>query len=576
MRVFLTTILCLFFAADAFAQIRFSDATATSGIASGINAYGVSVIDYDLDGDDDLMIAASTDESKLYSNAGDATFTDVTTQAGLNITGNFATAIWADINNDGYPDLYAGNRRSGSSRLYLNRGGTFEDISDMSGLDLELEVGSAAWGDFNNDGKVDLFIATRDSTDALYLQTGEGEEVVFSDVATSLGVLGDSWSVAMQATWIDYDGDADLDLFCVHDGLYRNRMYANENAVFTNVAEEINIASAGAGSGMGVSWADVDGDGWEDVYISRIGRAGFFRNKGDGTFEDIAEASGAEPNGMSWGSVFEDFDLDGDRDLFVGSTFTFDNTPPILYENDGTGTFTNVAIAAGLTFMPDTFGAASGDFNGDGLPDIFMTDGRGNSRLLLNTTKTNGGWLRINLEGDRSNRMAIGATVDVHIGDSKIRRTLFAGDSYCSQSTPQMQFGLAEGAVVDSVTVAWPSGRTSVITEPVTNNVLAISEQATSVSVEEDSPLLFASTLEVSPNPASTTLRVETFLDTGHSIEVQIVDAIGRTVWQDQREVQQGAFSNEIDISTLAPGVYFVVLQDEGGRHAAKPVHVIR
>ena len=186
--------------------------------------------------------------------------------------------------------------------------------------------------------------------DVLYRNTGGAGPTIFEDASTQAGIGGPAPSVAMQATWVDYDHDGDQDLFCVHDSRTLSRLYQNHGFLpLLDVAASARIDTYPTETtccNMGIAWGDFDGDGWQDAYVTRIGHGGLYRNNADGTFTDVAQERGAARNGMSWGVVFNDFDNDGDPDLFIVSTSGYDGTPTLLYRNEA-GAFTEIGAQAG-------------------------------------------------------------------------------------------------------------------------------------------------------------------------------------------------------------------------------------
>ncbi|NND73076.1 MAG: T9SS type A sorting domain-containing protein [Rhodothermales bacterium] len=545
-------------------SIAFQDATASALIPPLGGAAGVSVVDYDRDGWDDILFTTSIGPVHLFKNNADGTFSDQTAAAGLSVNGNYTAAVLADFDNDGNTDLFLGGRAGTAARLFMGTAEhTFVEDESLAGIAADISVGSATVADYDEDGYLDIFIATRDTTDILYRNTMISE-LSFEDVSAARGVLGEEQSVAMQSTWIDFDMDGDLDLFNVHDGTYQNRLYENVgNSQMPNIASVAQIASSGAGNGMGTAWSDYNNDGWPDAYITRIGKAGFFENNGDGTFSDIAASSGAEPNGMSWGTVFADFDLDGDEDLFVASTFGFDGTPSMLYENHK-GRFTEIGTSAGVRFDLDSFGAARGDFNNDGLPDLVVTDSRGSSKLLINTTDTSNNWLKVLLVSETSNSDGIGATVQAIAGVTTLSRYIMAGDSYCSQSPPVAFFGLKTFDSVDTLRVIWDSGEHDVLTNLNANGTVIVRRTASSTAIADGPGLNATASVTHFPEPFATTTRFEIEGSSSPTTFV-VFNLLGREVAR--RDVSAGQSNSfTFDGSALPTGIYYYKFETREAR----------
>ena len=276
---------------------------------------------------------------------------------------------WADFDRDGDLDLFVGMRYS-ENRLYRNDGGTFVDVAPTLGLADVEDTRAAAWGDYDDDGDLDLYVGypvTAGIPNRLY----RNDDQIFVDVAPGLGV--DLVGTTRQPSWIDYDGDGDLDLFvAVRD--QPNRLFRNDGpTTFTDVTEESGIGDPRRT--VGVAWFDFDRDGDLDVHVSNQNgdEDAFFRNEGDGTFVDIAPALGMNhPNrGDEYGSVapaVTDYDNDGDLDLFIATY-----GPDILWSNNGDGTFADVTDPATLGADYHSTTAAWADVDHNGLPDLIVT-----------------------------------------------------------------------------------------------------------------------------------------------------------------------------------------------------------
>ena len=293
---------------------------------------------------------------------------------------------WADFDRDGDLDLFVGMRYS-ANHLYRNDSGTFVDVAPALGLaDLE-DTRAAAWGDYDGDGDLDLYVghsATAEVPNRLY----RNDDQIFVDVTSGLGVglLGNT----RQPSWIDYDGDGDLDLFVAMRD-QANRLFRNDGppqaqpapgaaATVADPAWTFTDVTAESGVGdprrtVGVVWFDYDRDGDLDVHVSNQNgdEDAFYRNEGDGTFVDVAPALGMNhPNrGDEYGSVapaVTDYDNDGDLDLFIATY-----GPDILWRNNGDGTFTDVTDPATLGADYHSTTAAWADVDHNALPDLIVT-----------------------------------------------------------------------------------------------------------------------------------------------------------------------------------------------------------
>jgi hypothetical protein len=539
--------------------MRFVDASAAAGIDTSGPAYGVAVADYDADGFEDLYFAAHRGRSALYRNRGDGTFEPATEQAGVAVAGEAVNPLWGDVDNDGDADLFVGvqSYTGRSSRLFLNNGdGTFADATASSGLDSSAVVGSAAFGDYDADGGLDLFVATRDSYDRLYRNTGDPGRR-FVDIAGEVNVLGYPESIAMQATWADYDLDGRLDLLAVHDGNLAGRLYRQSSGYPRFQQANDHAGLAVARSAMGVAWGDYNNDGFPDVYVTNIAEANLFRNLGGGRFEDVTASTGTTRNGMGWGTVWADFDNDGDEDLFVGNTTAYDGTPAILYENRD-GVFVDVAAGAGAAVQANVFGVAAGDFDGDGWLDLALATEGGSNLLLLNRSENAGAWLKVGLVGSSVNRMAVGARIRVVAGGVARYRVVDGGSSYCSQSSPILHIGLGQAARVDTLEVFWPDGSSQTFMDLPANTRYRVVQGGT-VNVDIEPTPAATVSVELFPHPVTDRATLVVTLDEPAEVTIDLFDVIGRRVRTWGLGFQPaGRHTVFVDRETLSAGVYLV------------------
>ena len=491
---------------------------------------GVAAGDYDGDGYLDLYATNSAGPNALFRNNGDGTFTDVAAAAGVDdpdATG-YGTG-WADYDNDGDLDLYVAN--FGASKLFRNEGdGTFIDVTAASGVgdpDADHRTMGVAWGDYNGDGFLDLLVvrhlleiggklaldtpglARASRPLALFHNEGDG---TFTNVtgllSDDLGYPSPVKGAGFKPAFLDYDSDGDADIYIVNDfgaANYPNVLWRNDGrdssgqVVFTDVSKESGTDLEIFGMGLAVG--DYDNDGDFDFYMTDIGEGEFMENQGDGTFVNATQSTGTgrgairenwfQNMSVGWGTVFADLDNDGMLDLYTVAgqmdntpCFNMENQPNALFVNMGDGTFTDVSDASGANDPGTGRGVAHGDFNDDGLLDLFVVnmgalDGEpGTARLFINVSDTGNNWLRVSLTGADSNRFGIGARVAVTAGGVKQVREMGASQSHMSNSVVPVHFGLGDAQVVDTVEVFWPSGRSQVLEGVPVNHELTIEEPA--------------------------------------------------------------------------------------------------
>ena len=471
--------------------------------------------------------------------------------------------LWGDINNDGFLDLFVGKLEGDvTCQLFLgSEEGIFEEVTEQSGIQISDAIGSATFGDYNMDGRLDLFVATRGSEDFLFENVYGTSSGYFNDVSGRAGIGGEAFALPMQATWVDYDGDHDADLFAVHDGNLESRFYQNNSflpLIEVSSSSQLQVAR----SSMGVAWGDYNNDGWPDAYVTNIDQGNLFKNLGNGRFEDVTIESGSGLNGMSWGVVFVDFDNDGDEDLFIGNTYDFDGRRSFLYENTN-GSFENIARDAGVALSTNTFGVATGDFNKDGRMDLIVGDDNGENKLLLNTSTETNNWVFLTLEGDAYNKMAVGATVYLYAQEERYTRAVYAGSSYRSQISPTLHFGLAEGEVIDSLVIHWGKDNAETYYDlEVNKDYKFVENQPLRVAAEQYERAESAEIIvEHFPNPSSSSVNFKVLLPAAERVYLEIYDAIGRKIeTQVYSALSAGLNRMYLDSSAYRNGIYFYKL----------------
>ena len=338
--------------------------------------------DYDGDGDLDLYVtnwgssvSPVVAVNRLYRNNGNGSFSDVAQAAGVADTRNSIAANWIDYDNDGHLDLYVVNF-SEQDQLYRNGGsGTFSRVTGAAGVNV-ISQGSetaAAWGDYDGDGDLDYYLCKLDFKNSLYRNNGSGS---FTEVSSTSGV--DDIRNSVSAAWGDYDGDGDLDLYVVNRE-QNNALYRNEGTgAFSEVA--CALAMDNTDVGQSANWIDYDGDGDLDLYLANIGADALYRNDGNATFVNVAQGDIRSISGawISWAGAWGDYDLDGRADVFVaaGSDSKAGQVSHLLLGDAG-GTFTDVTTASGFsTAASSARAAAAADYDGDGDLDLYMLNSR--------------------------------------------------------------------------------------------------------------------------------------------------------------------------------------------------------
>ncbi len=475
---------------------------------------GVAFIDYDNDGWQDIFIVNGMDwpghtqkhtTPKLYHNNHDGTFTDVTHKAGLDVELFGMGVAVGDYDNDGFDDLFV--TTMGQSYLFHNNGnGSFTDVTQKAGLAGPKEFStSAAWVDYDKDGKLDLVVAnyvqwslegdlycTLDGKSKSYCtpESYKGTAVrlwhnrgdgTFEDVTTKAG-LGEPTSKTLGIAILDYDGDGWPDILFSND-TQPNKLYRNNgNGTFVEKAVVAGIAFSEDGvarAGMGVDAADYDHTGVASILITNFANQmlSLYHNEGKGLFVDEAprsEVGRASLLTLGFGCFFFDYDLDGWPDILIANGHIDGDIqrvqpnvkyamPPHLFRNVGKGNFEEVTKKMGAAFSSARVGrgAAYGDINNDGRLDLLLTTNGGPAYLFENdaTVSATNKSLRIKLIGAKSNRDGIGAVVKVTAGGEVQSQMMRSGSSYLSASELVLTFGLSQREQAEAVEIRWPSGQ---------------------------------------------------------------------------------------------------------------------
>ncbi|MFT5142361.1 MAG: hypothetical protein ACI80V_001026 [Rhodothermales bacterium] len=530
----------------------YRNVTVQAGLGGVLRANGVAAADIDLDGDLDLYVVSPEERlesdpatwNHLFRNRGDGTFEDITAASGIEAfdggyrrgqQGNRFGAAWGDFDGDRYPDLFMA--RIGPDRLFRNLGdGTFEDVTVLAGVfgtdDTANDV-AGAWSDLDGDGDLDLYVSAWIGPNRLYLNNGDGT-FVESAKAVGLADRGFTWGAL---PW-DINRDGRLDLYVVNDFGPNHLYIQGDGGLFTDETAAFGLEDEG--NGMGVALADVNEDGFPDIYVTNIADRApnpLFLGGPDGFVEDAA-GFGIASADWAWGVEFFDADLDGDQDLYAVTGFPTEPATNRLFERreslTGDQFFVDVSEGSGADGFPEARGLVVFDSEGDGDLDLFVANFRSQSALLerTNVSRT---WIGFWLDSPGGNRWGVGAQVTVQSGGKTFRRYM-DGIDFLGQSLLPAHFGLDREGGVDRVVVTWPDGSVESWTDLNAGRYHTLSKgTSTGVESEVARPIAWAPY----PTPASTHVflpisgQVDVFDLLGRLIARRVADSNGRVILGD-------------------------------------------
>ncbi len=452
------------------APLSFSDEAVARGINFNIGfnyaqyGAGLMMCDLDNDGDLDILIGNGPGGSfGLYENDGTGNFTNRTIGSGIGSMNLSSGLAAADYDNDGDLDIFVSGWFT-NSRLYRNNGDfTFTDVAVAAGIvDPNHPNMGACWGDIDRDGNLDLYVSKRTGHNAfpgsnhLYMNNGDG---TFTEQAQAMNVDAEGDPTLLSA-FFDFDRNGDDDLYLGTDkgsgGVWRNRLYSNNNGIFTEVTTQTN-AQAHVDC-MGIAVGDLNFDGFYDLYLTNVhqGNKLLMYNPVTEMYEDQTLAAGVGSYRVGWGTLFTDFDNDTQLDTYV-CNMQGENR---LYRGSQTWPLVDEGVSSGTNEESDVFCAAEGDIDGDGDIDLLVGDTNGRVHLYINNSPDAAinNWVRFNVVGNQGdkNRFGVGTCVDIaHEGKNQVRQVR-AGTHYKTTSEYTVHFGLGESDSVDTMQVIYP------------------------------------------------------------------------------------------------------------------------
>jgi enediyne biosynthesis protein E4 len=508
---------------------------------------GVILLDYDRDGWPDIYftnaptvqmaIKGTKSLGALYHNNHDGTFTDVTAKAGLSTSCFAMGGAVGDYNNDGWPDLYV--TCLGGNVLYRNNGdGTFTDVTAKAGVADGRWSTGAAFGDYDGDGFVDLMVTNyvdfhlndlpgfgsaifckyrgidvqcgprglRGAGDSLFHNNGDG---TFTEVSKPAGVNDPDGYYGLGVLWVDFNNTGRPDIYVANDStpkfLYKNL----GNGKFKDIGLESGTAVSDDGSeqaSMGLAIGDYNHTGRPSIYVTNFSDENdlLYRNEGDWNFKEVSYSSGvALPSlpWVKWGTAFVDLDNDGWLDLFTVTGHVYPQVdslpsgggyrePKMLQMNLKDGTFCDASEMAGKALLERhvSRGLAIGDLFNDGNMNLVVGDIDGGPMILRNRGIAGRHWVSFELNGTKSNRLALNARVTIVAGGMTQTDEIHSGGSYLSQNDLRVHFGLGSATKIDKVEIHWPSGRTETLVNPAVDQHYSVIEGQGIVPAERARP----------------------------------------------------------------------------------------
>jgi hypothetical protein len=540
-----------------YSQSNFVDKATDLGIGVSCGdvpiGNGISFFDYNDDGWDDITLATQAGEPIRFFKNVNGIFQEETINIPIN-TSQIKQINWVDYDNDGDIDLFATSNISGN-KLYRNNGNfNFTDVTNTSQFPSgNMSTYGASWGDYNNDGYLDVFLSNRDTAliipNYLYRNNGDG---TFSNVSETAGIIN-TGNLSFCSAFFDFNNDGWQDIYVSKDRIQnQNILYKNNgDGTFTDVSASSNTDLFI--DAMSVTIDDYNNDGWLDIYVTNTQDGNvFLLNNGDETFTNIAVANGTTFNSIAWGAVFLDAENDMDLDLYVsglldGSSSSF--LSAAFYENDGNGNFT-IPSAGFTNDNRESYSNAIGDVDNDGYSEIAVSNtDYENVFIWKNEATLTNNWLKVKLEGTQSNKRGIGSFIEISINGEKQYRYTLCGEGYLAQNSGTEIFGLGNNSIIEYIKVTWLSGLVDVINNVSANQIITVVEGSNLLSDDEFSNEF----IKLVPNPVQDILKI---ISNSPVRVIEVFNSLGQKIL----EINQSDIES-INMSEFESGVYMVKLK---------------
>ena len=571
MRIY-SNIIIFIFSFFCYSQINYVDQASILGINKNTGSVffggkGASFVDYNNDGFDDITLATNYNQSVIFYKNLDGIFfiEESLLPNSLQPLYEMRSVIWVDYDNDNDKDLFITSSADGN-RLFKNNNGILVDVTSLSGLPIDnLNTFGASFGDYNNDGCLDIYVSNRIGgtliTNYLFKNNCNG---TFTDVTVQSG-LDDTTYLSHCSAFFDYNNDGYQDLYIANDKNAPNFMYKNNgDGTFTDVsiASGTNIIV----DAMSVTIDDYNSDGYFDIFITNTPEVistnyapgtVLLKNNGDETFTDITDTANVSLDSYTWGSNFLDAENDGDLDLYINSQYTsLDNYPSYGFYENNNGMFSVPSSLGFLTNDYKSYASAIGDFNNDGATDIISNndDDQIPSLWVNNSTITNN-YLAVKLEGINSNKDGIGSKIEISVNGNKQYRYILCGEGYLSQNSFKEIFGIGSSTSVDYIKIDWLSGITDIFYNISANQILNIVEGSSStLEISNDNK----DNIKIFPNPSKNIVSISN----NHNINsILLINSLGQKVF---RKVVNTSIVN-LDVSDFSAGVYTIQIHTDYG-----------